>query len=312
MAPSSLTWNWFESTGPTWSLTVISPYGRPMPSGISYYPDGTEISAIVDDSVFVGGIWHRCTGFIGTGSAPASGTTPSTLFTIRSNTTITWLWDGRLFHPFIVNNPTGRGTPNPSSGTHYYEDGTAITARTSSTDGTWLSTGWTGTGNVPPSGSDTLFNFTITTPSSVTWNWADGATGTATLTVISPYGSPVPSGTRTYPVGTVITAYIDSAFYDGGTWHISTGWLGTGSVPATGSGRSFTFTITENSTITWLWDGIRRYRLYVESAQGSPDPANGYHWYEEGAVINANVASPVDTFYCTGWEGTGSVPASGI
>src|SRR5690606_9414928 len=32
------------------------------------------------------------------------------------------------------------------------------------------------------------------------------------------------------------------------------GWEGTGNVPATGTGGSATFTITQNSTINWLWE----------------------------------------------------------
>jgi len=66
------------------------------------------------------------------------------------------------------------GTPSPTSG--WFDSGSSITASTSSpvsgpTGTRYLCTGWTGTGNVPSSGSSTSVAFTITQPSTLLWNW---------------------------------------------------------------------------------------------------------------------------------------------
>ncbi len=52
-------------------------------------------------------------------------------------------------------------------------------------------------------------------------------------------------------------------------------------------------------------------KLTVSSNHGSPSPAVGEHWYYKTRVISANVNSPADGYVCTGWQGSGSVPASG-
>jgi hypothetical protein len=65
-------------------------------------------------------------------------------------------------------------SPSPTSG--WFDIGTSITASVSSpfsglTGTRYVCTGWTGTGDVPVSGSDTAVSFKITKDSSITWNW---------------------------------------------------------------------------------------------------------------------------------------------
>jgi hypothetical protein len=57
-----------------------------------------------------------------------------------------------------------------------------------------------------------------------------------------------------------------------------------------------------------------QYYLSVSSAHNSPDPSSG--WVDAGASVTASVTSPDagpsgTRYVCTGWTGTGSVPASG-
>jgi hypothetical protein len=57
-----------------------------------------------------------------------------------------------------------------------------------------------------------------------------------------------------------------------------------------------------------------QYYLTVISAHDSPTPISG--WFDSGSTISASVTSPVSAdsgtqYLCTGWTGTGSVPASG-
>ncbi|MEM3666767.1 MAG: SdrD B-like domain-containing protein, partial [Candidatus Bathyarchaeia archaeon] len=67
------------------------------------------------------------------------------------------------------------GNPTPSSG--WFDAGIEINASVTSPwpDGAvgirHVCTGWTGTGSVPTSGTETSVTFTINEPSSITWNW---------------------------------------------------------------------------------------------------------------------------------------------
>ncbi len=72
--------------------------------------------------------------------------------------------------------------------------------------------------------------------------------------------------------------------------------------------------LASNSTTLDL--DSRDYELTVSSAQGNPSPAVGTHSaYAWRSVVSCSVASPVSgdgsTYQCTGWTGTGAVPATG-
>ncbi len=74
------------------------------------------------------------------------------------------------------------------------------------------------------------------------------------LTVTSAHDSSNPSGTTSYLFGTSVTASVASlVFGSTGTQYVCTGWTGTGDVPSSGTGTIVTFTITQDSTITWNW-----------------------------------------------------------
>ncbi|MEM1984039.1 MAG: carboxypeptidase-like regulatory domain-containing protein [Candidatus Korarchaeum sp.] len=72
------------------------------------------------------------------------------------------------------------------------------------------------------------------------------------LKVSSAYDTPTPSS-GWFEKGTEITAKVSSPVLNGGSRYTCTGWVGTGSVPSSGSSSSFTFTINEPSSITWKW-----------------------------------------------------------
>lgn len=136
------------------------------------------------------------------------------------------------------------------------------------------------------------------------------------LTVSSAYDSPSPGiGMHTYNDGSSITCSVTSPVTEGGVTYFCTGWSGTGSVPSSGTGTSTgSFTITQDSNITWNWAIVQR-KLTVNSAHDSPNPSVGDHLYNDGSSITCTVTSPVTegstVWTCTGWSGTGSVPASG-
>jgi hypothetical protein len=133
------------------------------------------------------------------------------------------------------------------------------------------------------------------------------------LTVTSPYDSPSPSS-GWFDSGSSITESVTSPVSGGsGVQYVCTGWTGSGSVPASGSGSSVTFTINAASAIAWGWK--TQYYFTVTSPYDSPSPVSG--WFDSGSSITESVTSPVSggsgiQYACTGWTGTGSVPSSGI
>jgi hypothetical protein len=81
---------------------------------------------------------------------------------------------------------------------------------------------------------------------------------------------------------------------------------------------SVAFSISQDSTIVWNWKVVHaqpQRKLTVVSDHGSPDPAVGDHYYNDGQSVECSVSSPVTesgtTWVCTGWTGTGSAPSGG-
>ena len=155
-----------------------SRHDSPSPSyGEHWYDQGTRINANVstpaDES---GGVRYRCTGHSGTGSAP-SGNSNHCFFNLNSASTLTWNWQ-KQYRLVISASPSSHDSPSPSYGTHWYDDGTTITARVvtpcEESDGVrWRLDGWSASGS-PPSGGVEAGNsvtFTIREASSITWRW---------------------------------------------------------------------------------------------------------------------------------------------
>jgi len=77
-----------------------------------------------------------------------------------------------------------------------------------------------------------------------------------TLVVQPSRGNPQPSvGTHLYPWRTAVTLSVDSSEIDSGLIFVSTGWSGTGSVPATGTTNWAGAVVLDElvSSITWNW-----------------------------------------------------------
>jgi len=80
---------------------------------------------------------------------------------------------------------------------------------------------------------------------------------TVSLTVNSQFGSPDPAvGTHDYPSGTELTISAVHSITEGDITYVCTGFTGTGSVPSTGYDSWTTFTLSEDSSITWNWRSI--------------------------------------------------------
>ncbi len=115
----------------------------------------------------------------------------------------------------------------------------------------------------------------------------------ATLTVSGnpdEHDAPDPSyGQHSYDIGTNINATVTSpADPTSNTRYRCDGYTGTGSVPFSGSNLNVSFTIDQNSTLTWNW--ITQYKLDVSSAGNGTVTPNGIDWLDEGTgqILSAN------------------------
>jgi hypothetical protein len=261
-------------------LSVSSGYGSPNPGvGTHIYATVTSVTAsVVSPLAGPSGTRYICTGWTGTGDVPASGTGTSVTFDITENSTITWNWKTQYYLTTTAN-PVSGGSVTPASG--WYDTGSPVQLEASASAGLAF-TGWSG----DLSGTTNPVSVTINGPKSITGNFIEFVT----LTVVSQYGSPIPEvGTHSYLPGANVACSVTSPVAGhSGTRYICTGWTGTGDVPVSGTGTSVSFTITQDSTITWNWK-VQHY-IDITSAYGTP---TGEGWYDEGSTANWSVNSPV-------------------
>ncbi len=226
------------------SLDVSTAHGMPTPAGTTEWSWGDSVSAFVEADAPVNGVRYACTGWTGTGSVPASGTDTNVTFTIEEDSTLTWNW--RKENQIAV---SVSGFGSCDSGTQWVEDGTTTTATIVPTTHLY---------SIALSGDTngvTLAGTTLTIPS-------DGPRDIAvtieevklSLDVFSEHGTGAPEpGRSVWSWGDVVTAAISSDEIVGGWQYVCTGWVGTCSVPASGTGTNLSFAIEEDSTLRWMW-----------------------------------------------------------
>ena len=117
---------------------------------------------------------------------------------------------------------------------------------------------------------------------------------TCTLTVSSVYGTPSPSGVTTPASNSVVSAsMLNSPVISGPTQVVCTGWIGTGSL-ASGSGSSTSFTITNDTTITWQWQ--TNYWIGLGTS-GSGMLSQASAWCTAGTNLIVNAAPGVSSVF---------------
>ena len=135
------------------------------------------------------------------------------------------------------------------------------------------------------------------------------------LTVTSAHDTPNPASGTWFDSGTSVTEYVTSpADQSGTTQYRCTGWTGTGSVLASGTAATTTFTITAASTITWNW--ITQYQVsfaVTPTSSGTTTPSAAT-WYDAGSSANSIVATAGSGYSFSTWSATTgitiAVPAS--
>jgi hypothetical protein len=128
------------------------------------------------------------------------------------------------------------------------------------------------------------------------------------LIVSSPYDSPTPTSGWCDSGASITDSVTSPVAGPTDTRYVCTGWSGTGSAPPSGTGTSTTFTITQPSSITWIWK--IQYKLYVLTApQGlTPEPTmnpvgepGGSWWYDASTGVTLT-AQPVTGFTFSRWD----------
>jgi len=127
-------------------FTVSSAAGTPSGQSSGWYDSGTSITSSVSSTVDIAGppiISYTSTGYTGTGSAPASGTTQTVTFTLNAASTVTWNW-----HGLMTLYPDGSGSNNipsiyPTNGYSHWQAVSDYSAA-DSTAYVYVGSGYTG------------------------------------------------------------------------------------------------------------------------------------------------------------------------
>jgi parallel beta-helix repeat protein len=306
--PQDLTMNGPKSVTATfaflWSLTVASVYGEPdPPEGTTTYPDGSSVIVDCGTTPYYGtsGTKYVCTGWTGgSGDIPAAGVQASYTFTITQNCTITWVWKTQYQLTTTVS-PSGGGTItcDPVGDDDPWYDADIVVTVTAVPNPGWVFyTGWSGdlTGTTNPQ------SLTMSGPKSVTAHF----TPLRSFTVVSAQGEPDPAvGTYQHLEGATVDANCGTTPYPpdaSGTRYVCTGHSGTGNV-TDGSQTSISFTITVDSSVTWLWQ--TRYQLTTTaspSAGGNITRSPDATWYNSDAVVTLTAVAKAGYVFAN-WSG---------
>ena len=121
------------------------------------------------------------------------------------------------------------------------------------------------------------------------------------LTVASPFANCDPTpGTYERPSNTVIQASASELPPQERTQIICFGWVGTGSVPAAGNTTNVTFTLKNDSTLTWFW---QTNVLISCSASGDGQISNGNGWFKKDGESAVFSFIPDTTYFSASLSG---------
>ena len=258
------------------SLDVATAHGTATLTGRTEWSWGDTVTVSVAADAAVNGVRHVCTGWTGTGSVPANGTWTNVTFEIEEDSSITWNW--RKENAIRVSVTSG-GTCD--FGEQWVADGTTATATivpdthlysislSGDTDGVTLS----GTSLTIP--SDRPREIAVTAEEVKVSLDVATAHGTATLT-----------GRTEWSWGETVTASVVADSPVDGVRYVCTGWTGTGSVPKSGTGANATFTIKQDSTLTWNW---RKENFIKVSVASGGTCSFGEQWVADGTTATATI-----------------------
>jgi ribosomal protein L21E len=229
-------------------------------------------------------------------SGDASGTSPSTTITMNSNKYVT----ANFVRQYTLTiNISGQGSTNPSQGTHTYDEGTVVTITANPASG-WKFDHWGG----DASGTSTSVSVTMNSNKSVTAYFTEEITYYTLTMHASPSGggTTTPSvGSHSYAAGTVVSLSAAPAL-----GYRFSHWSG----DASGTSPSTTITMNSNKYVTANF--VRQYTLTINiSGQGSTNPSQGTHTYDEGTVVTIT-ANPASGWKFDHWGGDASGTSTSV
>ena len=247
------------------------------------------------------------------GGDGAAGMGNTRVVTVTGNMTVI----ATFIHQYKLTLTANTGTTTPSVGEYWYAAGSTVTIEASSpTAGadkrySWL--GWVGSGIGSYNGTDNPIFITMNGPITETASWRTEYK----LTITTNLGTTTPTvGDNWYDAASSVNVTTSPPSAATGVQYVCSGWSGTGSVPASGSTSTVTFTINAPSNITWTW--ATQYYLTVSSTYGT---VGGSGWYTASSSANATVTpTTVDgsagvQYIFAGWSGDasgGSSPSNPI
>ena len=260
----------------------------PAAGAYSYAPgDVVECSA---QTTVNGALRQLCTGWRTSSGTSGSGSTAS--ITMTGDTTLTWLWQTQYRLDALAQGP---GSLDVAS--TWYPVGTDLTIHAIPGSHAHF-VAWAGdlTGC-------TVQNATL----QVTMNQAhQGITAVfamdqVNLTIISAHGTPNPAaGSASYAYGSLLT--LTAADDSVGTMRYRcAGWQLDGQEPASGTGNSVSFAITQDSVLTWQWQ-TEVYLAVMSDGHGVITPMDAAGWYPLGSVLSLH-AAPATSYRFNHWSG---------
>jgi uncharacterized repeat protein (TIGR02543 family) len=295
-------------------LTVNS--DRDTPGGEGWYDSGDAAYATLTDGTVPGatGVQYVFTGWSDDASGTGLTSDPITMDGPKT-ATANWMTQYQVtFTSSGIGSDTGTTTV-VTINTVEYQQGTPLqqawfdsgsTIDYAYSDPVTATTGkryaWISTSGLAQSGKSGTF--TVTGTGTVTGTYKTQYY----FTVTSTYDTP--SGQGWYDSGSFVSSTVVSPVSGGtGTRYVCTGWTGTGSAPASGTGiNTDLFIITEPSSVTWNWK--TQYSISFDSSGIGTDTGyativrvNGVNfrrsqlpytaWYDDGSTITYAFSSPV-------------------
>ena len=255
-----------------------SEYGvaRPSGYGTNHYDSGMVVTNQVEHHVGVAsGDRQVCTGWTGTGSAPSSGSGTQVVFTISTVSTVTWNFAQQYALALdTVSDGTTSGVPGSITGssTGWYASGASI-GLTAAPLPDFRFEGWFG--DVPTAMTNqNPLTLSMSQPRTI---FARFVRKQYTLEVVSSRGSPTPSGITTYPHGEILSPSVNSPIIVGGIMYECTGWTLAGHEPGSGTGTTFTLTLTNSAVLSWLWRTNALLTAYASSGGTVSGSESGWH-----------------------------------
>ncbi len=289
---------------------TTDPVGLDTPQHSGWYDKGAYAKIEVGTPTGGDGVSTRYRFDHWTGTDIADTNSPSTEILMDTPETATANYV-KQFKLIVISD---HGSPDPQLGDHWYDEGVSITALVSSpadeSDGTrYRCTGWSGSGSVPATGTDASIVFTITSPSSIEWNWKTQHYLTVNT---DPVDLDDPAGEGWYDEGTYAAISVVTPTGGDGvsTRYRFREWIGMGIVDVTAASTTILMDAPKLAESVF----IEQFYLTMSTNFGVVSPDSG--WYDVGSIVSVEATAPAvaesNGYVWHGWTGTGVGSYSGV